>query len=710
MRSVSLAHAALPFASLLFVVPLGGCRSLGGAGKTSQPAADGTVAEGATATTPMMMGGPRTRAEARLDNGVRVIVEENHAAPVVAVQVWVASGAADDPPALAGAAHLYEHLVFRGTRRRAPGAGEREIEAAGGTVSAWTGLDETVYQATVAAPFLDVGLDVLADALTAPTFDAAELARDEEVGGRRDRPRRDRSGPRGERAAARGRLRRRRPRPAAARQAGGGGGAHARGAGGPFRRDLPGREHDRRRGGRRRRAQPRARPWRARSRPFRAGVLPVHAVAAANPSSGPRALLSTASGLEAQVALGFRVAAPRPEDAAALDLIAALLTRGSDARLARELARQPAGRHRRARADLSGARRRAARADAGAGAAADRGGRPGGDRRGPAARARPGPGRRARPRPGPPAERSRPRRRRRRGAGAAARVRLRHRGRRRRRPSLPREPGGDRSAGAARGRGQAAAARGPHAGRPRSGRRSRRSFGRVGPVGGDRRRRGGAERQAAPGRGGGPGGGRGRCRPRGRPVGGAHPRAARSGRADGGRRGGLGRRGPGGGRRVERRRRADRGAARSRDAHPRGAADRGRGAGPRRDAGRLLRSQPLRAARAVLARHLVAGRRAPGRLPAAPELPGGRGRRQPARRGRSGARRRRRSGGGGPASVSRGALARPSLSARSAGERRFAGGARARPPPRSLPPSLSGFTSGRLGGRRRRSGRRSWRP
>ena len=127
------------------------------------------------------MGGPRTRAESRLDNGVRVVVEENHAAPVVAIQVWVAAGAADDPPALAGAAHLYEHLVFRGTRRRAPGAAEREIAAAGGTVGAWTGLDETVYHATLAAPFLDVGLDVLADALTAPTFDPAELENEKRV-------------------------------------------------------------------------------------------------------------------------------------------------------------------------------------------------------------------------------------------------------------------------------------------------------------------------------------------------------------------------------------------------------------------------------------------------------------------------------------------------------------------------------------------------
>ena len=61
------------------------------------------------------------RAEARLANGVQVVVEENHLAPLVAIQVWVAAGAADDPPALAGAAHLYEHLVLRGGKRRAPG-------------------------------------------------------------------------------------------------------------------------------------------------------------------------------------------------------------------------------------------------------------------------------------------------------------------------------------------------------------------------------------------------------------------------------------------------------------------------------------------------------------------------------------------------------------------------------------------------------------
>ncbi|HMC96004.1 MAG TPA: insulinase family protein, partial [Polyangia bacterium] len=88
---------ALRYASLVLLASLGGCRSIGGAGGAA-----------GTAASPVEMGGPTTQAASRLDNGVTVVVEENHAAPVVAVQVWVAAGAADDPPALAGAASLCE--------------------------------------------------------------------------------------------------------------------------------------------------------------------------------------------------------------------------------------------------------------------------------------------------------------------------------------------------------------------------------------------------------------------------------------------------------------------------------------------------------------------------------------------------------------------------------------------------------------------------
>ncbi len=160
----------VPLASLAALASLSasvsGCRSLGGTGGLA--AADATLAPGA-------MGGPRSRLAGRLPNGVTVLVEENHAAPVVAIQVWVAGGAAADPPGLSGAAHLYEHLLFAGTRRRPAGAAERDIEAVGGRLGAWTGLDETVFHATLAAPFFADGLDVLADALTDPTFAPAAV-------------------------------------------------------------------------------------------------------------------------------------------------------------------------------------------------------------------------------------------------------------------------------------------------------------------------------------------------------------------------------------------------------------------------------------------------------------------------------------------------------------------------------------------------------
>jgi zinc protease len=281
------------------------------------------------------MGGPRTRAEARLDNGVRVVVEENHAAPVVALEVWVGQGAADDPPGLAGAAHLYEHLVFRGTRRRAPGAAEREIAAAGGTIGAWTGLDETVFHATVAPPFLDLGLDVLADALTAPSFDPPELAAQKElVAGEIARQAVDpaRAATEMLRAAAFPGERAGRPllgTPEAVA------GASRAALVARFAESYVGENMTVIVVGDVSAAAARqavARAFAAVPRGRAARVVP-----AAEPAPSARAVLSTAPGPEAQVAIGFRVSAPRAADAAALDLLAAVLAGAREARLPREL-------------------------------------------------------------------------------------------------------------------------------------------------------------------------------------------------------------------------------------------------------------------------------------------------------------------------------------------------------------------------------------
>ncbi len=117
----------------------------------------------------------------QLPNGLTVLVEENHAAPVAAIQVWVRVGSADERDDEAGLAHLHEHMLFKGTARRAPGEIARAIEAAGGEINAWTSFDQTVYHVVVASQFFAEGMDVLADAVTSAAFDPEELKREIEV-------------------------------------------------------------------------------------------------------------------------------------------------------------------------------------------------------------------------------------------------------------------------------------------------------------------------------------------------------------------------------------------------------------------------------------------------------------------------------------------------------------------------------------------------
>ena len=117
----------------------------------------------------------------RLDNGLEVVLEENHVAPVVAFQAWVKIGSADEPPELAGIAHVFEHMLFKGTKRRGVGQIAREVEGSGGEINAWTSHDETVYHLVLASRFFDAGLDILADTLQNSSFDPAEFDRERHV-------------------------------------------------------------------------------------------------------------------------------------------------------------------------------------------------------------------------------------------------------------------------------------------------------------------------------------------------------------------------------------------------------------------------------------------------------------------------------------------------------------------------------------------------
>ncbi|HSC35842.1 MAG TPA: insulinase family protein, partial [Thermodesulfobacteriota bacterium] len=81
----------------------------------------------------------------KLDNGMTIILEENRSAPVVAVNVWVKTGSACETEGEYGLAHVHEHMVFKGTDKRAVGEIARVIEGSGGDINAFTSFDETVY-------------------------------------------------------------------------------------------------------------------------------------------------------------------------------------------------------------------------------------------------------------------------------------------------------------------------------------------------------------------------------------------------------------------------------------------------------------------------------------------------------------------------------------------------------------------------------------
>ena len=116
-----------------------------------------------------------------LDNGLTVILDQNNSSPVTAINVWVKTGSACEQEGEYGLAHVHEHMLFKGTKKRAVGEIAKTIEAGGGDINAFTSFDETVYFVVSASRFLNTALDILADAMQNSTFDPAELEKELEV-------------------------------------------------------------------------------------------------------------------------------------------------------------------------------------------------------------------------------------------------------------------------------------------------------------------------------------------------------------------------------------------------------------------------------------------------------------------------------------------------------------------------------------------------
>ena len=98
-----------------------------------------------------------------LDNGMQVVVIEDHRAPVVVHMVWYKIGAADESPGHSGIAHFLEHLMFQGTKDVPPEQFSKIVAAQGGSDNAFTTPDYTAYFQRVAADRLDLVMTMEAD-------------------------------------------------------------------------------------------------------------------------------------------------------------------------------------------------------------------------------------------------------------------------------------------------------------------------------------------------------------------------------------------------------------------------------------------------------------------------------------------------------------------------------------------------------------------
>ena len=119
--------------------------------------------------------------EFTLDNGLKVIVREDHRAPVVASQVWYKVGASYEPPGQTGLSHALEHMMFKGSKKVGPGKILPLLRELGIQFNAVTGNDFTAYYQTLARDRLGVAFELEADRMANLLLPADEFAREIEV-------------------------------------------------------------------------------------------------------------------------------------------------------------------------------------------------------------------------------------------------------------------------------------------------------------------------------------------------------------------------------------------------------------------------------------------------------------------------------------------------------------------------------------------------
>src|ERR671925_994185 len=125
---------------------------------------------------------PSTAQKWILPNGLTIVVQEDHSAPVASVQAWCATGSIEEDQHLgAGLSHILEHMLFKGTKTRSTNAIAQSIQDVGGYINAYTSFDRTVFWIDVPKEGVASALDVLADAMMNSTLPPEEYSKEQEV-------------------------------------------------------------------------------------------------------------------------------------------------------------------------------------------------------------------------------------------------------------------------------------------------------------------------------------------------------------------------------------------------------------------------------------------------------------------------------------------------------------------------------------------------
>ncbi|MBD8577682.1 insulinase family protein [Pseudomonas syringae] len=124
---------------------------------------------------------PQPTHEFTLDNGLKVIVREDHRAPVVVSQIWYKVGSSYETPGQTGLSHALEHMMFKGSSKTGPGESSLILRDLGAEENAFTSDDYTAYYQVLARDRLSVALELEADRMATLKLPADEFSREIEV-------------------------------------------------------------------------------------------------------------------------------------------------------------------------------------------------------------------------------------------------------------------------------------------------------------------------------------------------------------------------------------------------------------------------------------------------------------------------------------------------------------------------------------------------